>query len=228
MNPFHPKLFFDLSDYEHAVIFDGVENVWEALNKIKEYLASLELGIIEVKIPDGVILINPELISIGKNTHVEPGAFIQGPCVIGDNSIIRQGAYIRGNLIAGKQTVIGHATEIKNSIFLDFAQAPHFAYVGDSILGNHVNLGAGTKLANLRFDNQPVSIELDDRKVETGLRKFGAVFGDFSQSGCNTVTNPGTIFGKKACCFPCMNVGGFIPEGKLVRRDGSTVAMMTQ
>jgi bifunctional UDP-N-acetylglucosamine pyrophosphorylase / glucosamine-1-phosphate N-acetyltransferase len=225
VNAFQPENFFDLSKFAHEHIFNNCQSVWEVLPQIKDYLQSNSLGSIETDIPDGVVLINKELISIGKGTVVEPGAYIKGPCIIGENCQIRQGAYIRGNVICGNNCVIGHATEVKNVLFLDHAQAAHFAYVGDSVLGNHTNLGAGTKCANLRFDNGPVSVHHDGRKVNTQLRKFGAVFGDLSQSGCNSVTSPGTLLGKGASIYPCANARGFIPDGHSFKQNGKIVEL---
>lgn len=217
MHKFHPSNFFDLSRFRHAALFAKTDSVWEVIPKIGPYLASLPLGKIEIEIPQGVHLINPEKISIGKGTVIEPGAYIKGPCVIGENCIIRHGAYIRGDLIAGNQCVIGHATEIKHSILLDGAQAAHFAYVGDSILGSGVNLGAGTKCANLKFDHGMIYINHERKKIETGLRKFGVIMGDGAQTGCNAVTNPGTIMGKNACCYPCVSFGGIIDADAIVK-----------
>lgn len=208
MDPFYPRDYFDLSTFAHASLFDESEPVWFVLKKIEGYLRSQTLGTILGRVESGAYLINPEEISIGKGTIVEPGAYIAGPCIIGENCQIRHSAYIRGNVIAGNRCVIGHTTEVKNSIFLDGAQAGHFAYVGDSILGNHVNLGAGTKCANLRFDGFPVPILWNNKRVDSGLRKFGAILGDYAQTGCNSVTNPGTMMGKKSCLAPCATARG--------------------
>ncbi len=180
---------------------------WEILDQIHTFLKNQNFKI-EGNIQNGAILINPETISIGKNSTVEPGAYIKGPCIIGENCQIRHGAYIRGNLITENNVVIGHATEVKNSIFLNCSQAGHFAYVGDSILGEHVNLGAGTKCANLRLDRQNIRIEGQDTK----RRKVGAFFGDHSQTGCNCVTNPGTIMLPHSTAMPCQTVKGIVHE----------------
>lgn len=217
MNPFSPERFFDLSTFVHRKLFEGAENVWEALKQIGPYLDSLELGKIECEVPEGVFLIHPEKISIARGVVLEPGAYIQGPCVIGAGSTVRHSAYIRGSMVAGERVVIGHATEVKNSILMNGAQAAHFAYVGDSILGNGVNLGAGTKLANLKFNHSEVMVRLEGRAYPTGLKKFGAVLGDGAQTGCNSVTNPGTLLCKGAACFPCSNPSGLIPEASLVK-----------
>ncbi|MEJ2689800.1 MAG: hypothetical protein P8130_07595 [Deltaproteobacteria bacterium] len=141
-------------------------------------------------------------IRLGRGVLIESGALLKGPAVIGDHTEIRQGAYIRGYCLTGARCVIGHTTEVKHAILLDDAKAGHFAYLGDSILGNRVNLGAGTKLANLRFHGDEVRIRTQDDLVETGLRKFGAIMGDDVQTGCNSVTNPGTLLGKGSVLLP--------------------------
>lgn len=215
--------FFDLASFEHSELFSGCHYVWEVLPKIKHYLGGCQLGHIRVGIPDGVHLFDKDRISIGKGTIVEPGAYIHGPCIIGENCTIRQGSYIRGNVIVGNQCVIGHTTEMKNALMLNQANAAHFAYLGDSILGNRVNLGAGAKCANLRFDHKMIEIVWNSQRLSTGLKKFGAIFGDDTQIGCNAVTNPGTITGKGVNCYPCVNFGGVIPAGSVVKMSQEAV-----
>jgi len=209
--------FFDLPAFSHASLFEGCQYPWQALQKLSDYLASQPLGKIEIEVPSTVFLINPSLISIGEGTIIEPGAYIQGPCIIGKQCVIRNGAYMRGNSITGKGCIIGHNTEIKHAILFDGAAAPHFNYVGDSILGNQVNLGAGVKCANFRLDHQTVSIVLDGKKWDTGLKKLGAIIGDGAQVGCNCVLNPGTLLGKNSFCFPCLNIHGRIPDHAKVK-----------
>lgn len=209
--------YFNLEKFRHAKLFKADDFVWQALGQISTYLASLTLGDINIEIHKYAYLIDAHLISIGKGSIVDPGVYIKGPCVIGENCHIRHGAYIRGNLICGDHCVIGHDTEIKNSILLDHACAAHFAYLGDSILGNHVNLGAGTKCANLKLDHGQIYIHVEGQRIQTGLRKFGAIIGDCSQTGCNTVTNPGTLMGQNVLCYPVINVGGFVPSNSLVK-----------
>jgi len=194
--------FFDLTNFAHVSIFEGTEFVWQVLANIHAYLQSQSLGQIKGKVHEGAYLINPEQISIGEGSVVEPGAFIKGPCIIGKECQVRHTAYIRGNVITGNRCVIGHATEVKNSLFLDGAAAAHFAYVGDSILGNDCNLGAGVRCANLRFDGATIKTSWDGESIDTGLRKFGAVIGDKAQIGCNAVLNPGTLLKKGATCYP--------------------------
>ncbi len=209
--------FFSIQGYSHAALFEGCLYPWESLLKLKTYLSSQNLGNIEVIIPPSVHLSNPSSISIGSGTVVEPGAYIQGPCIIGRNCTIRHGAYIRGDAIIGDDCVIGHDTEVKHSIFFNQSSAAHFNYVGDSIIGNRVNLGAGVKCANLRLDHQPVYVMIQGEKINTQLIKLGAIIGDGAQVGCNCVINPGTILGRNSFCFPCLNVYGFVPEGGKIK-----------
>lgn len=208
---------FDLENFKHALLFENVEYVWEVLSLISKFLLSLPLGKIETEVPPGVTLVNPETISIGKGTILEAGAYIKGPCWIGENCSIRQGAYIRGDLITGDSCVIGHVTEIKNALLLNHAHAAHFAYVGDSILGNHVNLGAGVKCANLKLDRAPITLSYREEKKNTGLKKFGAIMGDGCQIGCNTVLNPGTILGKNVDCYPNVTLGGVVESNQSIK-----------
>ena len=157
-------------------------------------------------------------IAIGKGVLIECGAMIKSPAVIGDFSEVRQGAYLRGYALTGKRCVLGHTTEIKHSIFLNDAKAGHFAYLGDSILGNNTNLGAGTKFANLRFLPGNLTIFHNGERIDTGRRKFGAILGDDAQTGCNSVTNPGTILGKGAILMPNTTApGGYHTEKSILR-----------
>ena len=157
-------------------------------------------------------------IRIGEGVLVEPGALIKGPALIGDCSEIRQAAYLRGYCVLGRRCVAGHATEVKHSVFLDDAKAGHFAYLGDSILGSDVNLGAGTKCANLRFLPGNVMVATDTGRVDSGLRKFGAILGDRVQTGCNSVTSPGTVLGPDSLLMPnATAASGVHPAKSLLR-----------
>ncbi len=165
----------------------------------------------------GAILLGKD-ITIGKGVLIESGAYIAGPTIIGDNTVVRQGAYIRGKCIFGKRCVVGHATEVKHSIFLNDAKAGHFAYLGDSILGNNVNLGAGTKCANLRFLPGTVKIRTEKGCIDSELRKIGAIMGDDTQTGCNSVTNPGALLGKNCKLLPTTTApAGYHPDNSLLR-----------
>ena len=141
-------------------------------------------------------------IAIGQGVLVEGGATIKSPAVIGDLTEVRQGAYLRGYCLIGERCVVGHTTEVKHSVFLDDAKAGHFAYLGDSIIGNNANLGAGTKCANLRFIPGNVQVSYQGKLYNTGRRKFGAIIGDRAQTGCNSVTSPGTIIAKGCLLMP--------------------------
>ena len=217
MDILQPSYYFDLSTFQHAALLKDCQYVWEALTNISSYLKAFPFTPLNPLDFPQAYFINPELISIGPGTIIEPGAFIQGPCVLGNACHVRHGAYIRGNLIAGNQCVIGHDTEIKNCILLDKVAAAHFAYLGDSILGNFVNLGAGSKCANLRLDHGIISIHYSGQKMSTGLKKMGAILGDFVQMGCNSVTNPGTLIGPHSQIAPILNVGGVIAPYSAVR-----------
>ena len=166
-------------------------------------------------------------IYIGKYTVIEPGVIIKSRAIIGENSEIRQGAYLRGGVIIGNYCIVGHTTEVKNSAFLDGAEAGHFAYIGDSILGNHVNLGAGTKLANLQFRTpqerntgtiNPIKITIGEERYDTKLTKLGAILGDNGETGCNTVTSPGTLIGRNSWVYPNTTVRkGLYPPHSIIR-----------
>ncbi|NPA95200.1 MAG: hypothetical protein GXO58_07220 [Thermodesulfobacteria bacterium] len=158
-------------------------------------------------------------VQFGKGVLIEPGAMIKGPTIILDKAQVRQAAYIREDSLIGPKAVVGHATEVKHSVFLKDAKAGHFAYIGDSILGNHVNLGAGTKLANLRFAPGSVKIKgPDGQKIDTNRRKIGAILGDNVQTGCNSVTNPGVFLGKNSMVAPNATVKpGYYPAKTIIR-----------
>lgn len=215
---------FELDKYSHKKLFDRIPNVWDALDKISVYLKNYTLGSIQGEVSSEAYIINPDQVSIGIGTVVEPGAYIKGPCIIGNYCTIRHGAYIRGDVITGDHCVIGHATEVKNSIFLNHAQAAHFSYVGDSIIGNHVNLGAGVKLANLLFSKKSIKIPLGELSIDTKRRKLGAILGDYAQIGCNSVTNPGTVLCKYACVHPNINLGGVVSEEHVIKGNTEIIS----
>ena len=152
---------------------------------------------------------------IAEGATVEPTAMIQGPCVIGPGAEIRHGAYIRGNVFVGAHAVVGHTTEVKGSLFFDHAKAGHFAYVGDSILGRNVNLGAGTKLANLKIAGDQVKFKHPEsgQRISSGLRKFGSIMADEVQTGCNSVLSPGTLLMPATAVMPCVHFHGTLTKG---------------
>jgi UDP-N-acetylglucosamine diphosphorylase / glucose-1-phosphate thymidylyltransferase / UDP-N-acetylgalactosamine diphosphorylase / glucosamine-1-phosphate N-acetyltransferase / galactosamine-1-phosphate N-acetyltransferase len=144
-------------------------------------------------------------------------ATLQGPCWIGPGTEIRPGAFVRGNVIAGEGCVLGNASEFKNCLLLDGVQAPHFNYVGDSVLGNRAHLGAGVICSNLRLDQKPVVVRIDGVAFDTGLRKFGALLGDGAEAGCNAVLNPGAILGRRALVMPTVAFAGVLPASTIAR-----------
>jgi NDP-sugar pyrophosphorylase family protein len=210
-----PENFFEIDGIEED-LFKDVEYVWETLKNLKTFLEKYVKPEIEGIIQGGVFIEGP--VYIGEGTVVEPFVYIKGPAYIGKNCEIRQGAYIRGNVYIGDNCVVGHCTEVKNSILLNGAKAPHFNYVGDSILGHKVNLGAGTKISNLKMGpSSTVKISVNGEVYDTGLRKLGAIIGDESETGCNSVLNPGTILGKKVLVYPNASVRGYIPSNSIVK-----------
>jgi NDP-sugar pyrophosphorylase family protein len=179
-------------------------------NLIRAYMKGEPLKGASVILP-GAYLFDDKII-IGSGTVVEPGALIKGPAVIGNDSEVRQGAYIRGDCLVGNGCVVGHTTEIKGSIMLDGAKAGHFAYIGDSILGKDVNLGAGTKLANLKIIPGSIIISVNRKRHNTRRRKLGAIIGDHTETGCNSVTSPGTLIGPDSLVYSGVSVpGGYYP-----------------
>ena len=199
-----PHDYFDLHSFQHRALFHGVQRVWEALDRLTEYLDSYRGWEVLGEIAPEAIVRGP--VFIGRGTVVEPNAMIIGPAVIGENCVIRHAAYLRGYVLVGDRCVIGHCTEVKASVLLDGAAAPHFNYVGDSIIGNEVNLGAGTVCANLRLDEAEVcALDLSGEKTPTGRSKLGAIIGDSSRTACNIVLNPGTLLPRHSLVRP---VGG--------------------
>ena len=200
-----PDSFFDLHNAETAQLFAGCEHVWDAVSQISRHIDRLvgNTRTIHGEIMDGAYLSDRPL-HIAAGARIEPGAYVQGPAYIGPGAVVRHGAYVRDNVILMEGSTLGHASEAKNSLFLPHAAAPHFNYVGDSVLGHYVNLGAGTKLSNLgilsekdaRSGKRPsIQIRVDERHYDTGIAKLGAILGDFTQTGCNAVLNPGCLIG---------------------------------
>ncbi len=197
--------------------FDKLENIWDVLKRIQKGFTATRLQPeILGEICEGAFIKGKDIF-IGKGSIVEPTAIVCGPAIIGENVEIRHGAFVRGNVIIGDGSVIGHSTEVVRSVFLPGAKAPHFNYVGDSILGSGVNLGAGTKLSNLKNDGTNVKTRIGEHVVDTGIRKFGAIIGDNGLLGCNSVTNPGTILEKDCRVYPCASIQGHFPAGSIVK-----------
>ncbi|HEY8487227.1 MAG TPA: hypothetical protein VIL11_07520 [Limnochordales bacterium] len=213
---FEPRFFFQLEGFAHRDLFHGVQYVWEALQRLPQYLAARLRPRLAGRIYPGAYV--GEQVELGEGCVVEPGAVILGPAIVGPGTVVRQGAYLREYCLVGAGCVVGHATEMKGSVLLDGAQAPHFNYVGDSILGRRVNLGAGTKLSNLKNDGSPVAVRgPQGERIATGMRKLGAILGDGVALGCNCVTNPGTLVGPESLVYANLVVRGFVPPRQVVK-----------
>ena len=216
---FRPADLFDLSQTDHSVIFDGCEYAWEALNKIEAYLlANLRPALRNRCL--GVPYIG-ERVFIGEGTIVEDGVMIKGPAIIGRNCEIRHNAYIREQVIIGDNCMVGNSCEIKNSILFNHAVAPHFNYIGDSILGYKAHLGAGVKISNFKLMAGNINVEIEGKSFDTGLRKFGALLGDGADVGCNAVLNPGSIIGRGSVIYPNTNWRGVLGANMIVKNKGT-------
>ena len=212
---FKPADLFDLTQSEHAAIFDGCQFAWDALKKIEPYLAANLKPALHNRC-EGRAFIG-EQVFIGEGTVVEDGVMIKGPAFIGRNCQIRHNAYIRENVIIGDDCVVGNSTELKNSLLFNGAQVPHFNYIGDSILGYKAHLGAGVKISNIKLMAGNVMVELDGAPFDTGLRKFGALLGDGAEAGCNAVLNPGSILGRGALVYPNVLWRGILPANMIAK-----------
>jgi NDP-sugar pyrophosphorylase family protein len=218
MIDFSASAFFDLDGFAHRSIFADDEPVWTALGeRLVTYLETWTDWTIAIDLHPGVHLLG-DRIFMAPDCSVEPGAVIVGPAIIERGVTIRTGAYVRQNVILGEDSMVGAHSEVKGSILMPGAKAPHQAYVGDSILGRNVNLGAGTICSNVKNIGREVTFRADDQVVKTGLRKFGAVLGDDAKTGCNTVLNPGVLMGPGSVTYTNASLrGGYYPPGTLVK-----------
>lgn len=211
----------NLLDTQHTIasdIFEGKRYAFEVLPEIKEFIRQLSMTLDSHKFDDlgnGVF--------VAKSAKVASSASITGPCIIDEDAEIRHCAFIRGNTIVGKGAVVGNSTELKNVILFDFVQVPHYNYVGDSVLGYRSHLGAGAITSNVKSDKTLVTVKYGNERIETGLKKFGAILGDFVEVGCGTVLNPGTVIGKNTNIYPLSMVRGFIPENSIYKKMGEVV-----
>lgn len=211
---FKPADLFDLAQTEHAALFDGCTHAWEALKKIEPYLAQVAKQNPPPRFPGATI---GDRVLIGAGTVVEPGAMIKGPTIIGKNCQIRHNAYIRENVLIGDGCVVGNASELKNALLFNSCQVPHFNYIGDSILGYKAHLGAGVICSNLKSLPGNVTIMVEGKPLDTGLRKFGALIGDGAEVGCNSVLNPGSVLGRGVIIYPGVNWRGFLPANNIAK-----------
>ncbi len=227
------KDYFDMSDDAIARLFVDCEFVWDAIPNIRTRVVELTKSIQTIKgnVMEGAHL-SPKAIYIEEGAVIEPGAYIEGPAYIGADAVIRHGAYVRANVLVMEGAVVGHATELKNCILMPYAQAPHFNYVGDSILGQNVNLGAGTKLSNLTLISEKdeatgkrpsIKITVGEETYDTQIAKMGAIMGDGSQTGCNSVLNPGVVIGRNTLVYANMSVRkGIYPADSVLKLRQTT------
>lgn len=207
-----------LYNLEHTIakdIFESLTYPWEALPLIGDFIVKLG-NTLDPEIYDKV----GENIWIAKSAKVFDSVYLHGPLIIDENAEVRQCAFIRGNAIIGKGATVGNSTELKNAILFDGVQTPHFNYIGDSILGYKSHTGAGAITSNLKSDKSLVTVMLDGKKVETNVKKFGAMLGDNVEVGCNSVLNPGTVIGKNTNVYPLSFVRGYVAENSIYKRLG--------
>lgn len=210
----------ELYSLEHSLAGDYLsqfEYPWQALAGIKEFIVSLgqTLGDSYEEVKENVW--------IHKNANVFESAYIGAPCIIGPETEVRHGAFIRGSALVGANCVVGNSVELKNVILFDNVQVPHYNYVGDSILGYKSHMGAGSITSNVKSDKKLIVIKSDSEQIETGLKKIGAMLGDFVEVGCNSVLNPGTIVGKFTNVYPTSCVRGEIPENSIFKNSGEII-----
>ena len=211
----------DLYDFEHTASKEYLKNFeypWEALSGLKEFIVQL-----------GKTLSEEEYINLGENVWVHksakiaPTAYLGSPCIIGRNTEVRHCAFIRGSALVGDNCVVGNSVELKNVILFDNVQTPHYNYVGDSILGYKSHMGAGSITSNVKSDKTNVVVKCGEEKIQTGLKKFGAMLGDFVEVGCNSVLNPGSIICRNTNIYPLSCVRGVIPENSIFKTGGIIV-----
>lgn len=210
----------DLFDLNHTLAKDyleGFEYPWQALAGIKALI--VELG---QKLPKDEYAEVKENVWIHKSARFFASAYIAGPCIIGANTEVRQCAFIRGSALVGNDCVIGNSVELKNVIIFDNCQVPHFNYVGDSILGFHAHLGAGTVTSNIKADKKNIVVHANP-EIVTGLRKIGAMLGDYVEVGCNSVLNPGVIIGRHTIVYPVSCVRGIVEENRIYKSSQAIV-----
>ena len=199
-------------------IFNGVTYPWEVLPKISNFI--LELG---ATLSEDEYEKRGENVWVAKSAKVAPTAFINGPAIIGKDAEVRHCAFIRGNAIVGEGAVVGNSTELKNVILFNKVQVPHYNYVGDSVLGYKSHMGAGSITSNVKSDKKLVVVKAGEEKIETGMKKFGAMLGDEVEVGCGSVLNPGTVVGSHSNIYPLSSVRGFVPANSIYKNKNEIV-----
>ena len=210
-------VLYDLSHSLAGEYLSGFEYPWQALKGIKELILSLgeQLG-------EEYVEITPQ-VWVHKTAVVAPTAYLGAPCIIGAGTEVRHCAYVRGSALVGENCVVGNSVELKNVILFDGVQVPHYNYVGDSILGYKAHMGAGSITSNVKSDKSLVVVKAEGEQIPTGLKKFGAMLGDYVEVGCNSVLNPGTVIGRNSNVYPTSCVRGVIAEGCIWKNDGTVV-----
>ena len=212
------KDLFDLNDTIAAPLFEGKTYAWEVLGELSDYIKTLgaTLSLEEYDHPS-------EDVWIAKDAKVFPSAYLGGPCIVDHEAEIRHCAFIRGSAIVGKKAVVGNSVELKNVVLFDYVQTPHYNYVGDSILGGHAHMGAGSITSNVKSDKLLVVVKDGASQIETGRKKVGAMLGDRVEVGCNSVLNPGTVIGRNCNIYPLSSVRGFVPANSIYKKQGEVV-----
>ena len=208
---------YDLSCSIAGEYLSGFEYPWEALKGIQDLILTLGPTLGEEYTETA------PTVWVHKTAKVFPSAYLGAPCIIGPDTEVRHCAFIRGCALVGAGCVVGNSVELKNVILFDGVQVPHYNYVGDSILGHMAHMGAGSVTSNVKSDKTLVVVKNGAEKIETGLKKFGAMLGDFVEVGCNSVLNPGTVIGRHSNVYPTSCVRGMIDEGCIWKNDGSVV-----
>lgn len=212
------KEMYTLEETIAKDIFDGITYPWEVLPKIGEFIVKLGESL-----PADEYDKAGDNIWIAKSAKVFASAYINGPAIIGKNAEVRHCAFIRRNAIVGEGAVVGNSTELKNVILFNKVQVPHYNYVGDSVLGYKSHMGAGSITSNVKSDKKLVVIKTPEGKIETGLKKFGAMLGDEVEVGCGTVLNPGSVVGSHTNIYPLSSVRGYVPGGSIYKCQGEVV-----
>ncbi len=195
----------------------GFEYPWQSLCHISEFILKLGQGLGDEYEQQG------DDIWIARDAKIAKSAEINGPCIIDKGAELRHCAFIRGNAIIGRGAVVGNSTELKNCILFDGAQVPHYNYVGDSILGYKSHMGAGSITSNVKSDKSLVTVNIGYGRIETGLKKLGAILGDYAEVGCGSVLNPGTVVGSYSCIYPLSSVRGYVPQGIIYKEKNNIV-----
>lgn len=214
------KSMYSLEHTMAAPMLEGLTYPWEALPHIKDWI--IEIG---NSLDSEEYTQVSEQVWIHKTAKVFDSAYIAGPTIIGPDTEVRQCAFVRGNALVGAGCVVGNSTELKNVIIFDNVQVPHYNYVGDSILGYKSHMGAGSITSNVKSDKTLVHVKSKDKgfDIDTGLKKFGAMLGDFVEVGCNSVLNPGTVIGPHSNIYPLSPVRGYVPAGSIYKTGGVIV-----